>query len=251
MVDNSVQLYSVRSSLADDLAGTIARIAGVGFTNVEPFDIASHADELRVALAAHDLTAPSAHAALLDDDPAKIFDAAETLGVGTVIVPFVSPDHWQSAGDVRAVAERLNDAARRADQRGMRVGYHNHGFELASRIDGRHALEVLADYLDPAVVLEIDTYWAAVGGADPADLLRRLSDRVRFIHIKDGLVTEDNKDQLPVGSGKMPIDDILAVAPGVEANVVELDDYRGDIFEALRQSFAYLDSRAATAGSQR
>jgi sugar phosphate isomerase/epimerase len=250
MVQNSVQLYSVRSALADDLSGTIARVADIGFTVVEPFDFASGTDELRTALTAHGLAAPSGHAALLDDDPVRIFDAAETLGIGTVIVPFVSPDHWQSSGDVRAVADRLNAAAQRADQRGLRVGYHNHGFELASRIDGRHALEVLADHLDPGVVLELDTYWATVGGADAAALLDRLRDRVRFIHIKDGLITEDNKDQLPVGSGKMPVDDVLAAASGVEANVIELDDYRGDIFEALRESFAYLDSRARNAGSE-
>ena len=68
-------------------------------------------------------------------------------------------------------------------------------------IDGRHGLEVLAEQLDPAVVLEVDTYWAYVGGADVPALLERLGDRVVALHIKDGDGSLDNKKQVPVGSG--------------------------------------------------
>lgn len=248
MLSNSVQLYSVRSALADDLAQTVARIAAIGFNTVEPFNFASNTADLHAALTNNQLTAPSGHAALLDEDPGKIFDAAETLGIGTVIVPFVSPDQWQSANEIRNVADRLNTVAQSAERRGLRVGYHNHAFELQTRINGRHALEVLADHLDSSVILEVDTYWAAVGGADPVDLLGRLGDRVRFTHIKDGPLTSEDQDQLPVGSGKMPIADILAAASATEANVVELDDYRGDIFDALQKSLAYLNSQATTTG---
>ena len=34
-----------------------------------------------------------------------------------------------------------------------------------------------ADHLDPRVVLELDTFWCAVGGTDPAELLGRLGSR--------------------------------------------------------------------------
>ena len=37
--DLSVQLYSVREPLADDLFGTLARLSEIGFSQVEPFDL--------------------------------------------------------------------------------------------------------------------------------------------------------------------------------------------------------------------
>jgi len=92
------------------------------------------------------------------------------------------------------------------------------------------------------VILELDTYWAAVGGEDVVPLLGRLGDRVQFLHIKDGPLTKDDKEQLAVGAGKMPIDEILAAAPAALA-VVELDDFTGDVFDAVTDSFTYLNGR--------
>ena len=140
----------------------------------------------------------------------------------------------------------LNAAAKKGADHGIRVGYHNHAWELESSIDGQTALEYLAGLLDPEVVLEVDTYWAAVGGQDPVDLLGRLGDRVKFIHIKDGPINTDRKAQQPAGQGKMAVWDIIGAARSLEVGVVEFDDYSGDIFEGIAQSLAYL--QAAPAG---
>ena len=51
----------------------------------------------------------------------------------------------------------------------------------------------------------MDTYWVAVGGQDPVDILDRLGDRVKFIHIKDGPLTTDTKAQQPAGQGKIAV----------------------------------------------
>ena len=37
----SVQLYSVRDAVAADLPGSLARLAEIGLTRVEPFDLVS------------------------------------------------------------------------------------------------------------------------------------------------------------------------------------------------------------------
>ena len=127
----------------------------------------------------------------------------------------------------------------------MRVGYHNHHFELESIIDGRHALEVFADHLAPDVVLEVDTYWAYAGGADVPALLRRLGDRVAALHVKDGDGTLDTKAQVAVGSGSLPIPDILAAAPDA-LRVVELDDTDGDRMQAVADSRSFLLAASST-----
>ena len=240
----SLQLYTLRGPLEEDLPGTIRRVADFGFAQVEPYYLVATAKELGAALQANRLTAPSGHAPLLSEDQDQIFAAARALGMETVIEPYITAEHWQSAEDVRATAEKLNAAARKAAEYGIRVGYHNHQWELESVIDGQTALEYFAGLLDPEVVLEVDTYWVAVGGHDPVEILTRLGDRVRLIHIKDGPLTTDTKAQLPAGKGQVAVLDVIAAAKSLEVGVVEFDDYSGDIFDGIAESLAFLQKAA-------
>jgi sugar phosphate isomerase/epimerase len=237
--DLSVQLYTVRTALAEDVDGTLARLAEFGFTNVEPFQLTEFGDALKTGLARHNLAAPTAHARIVGEDQDALFDLAAQLGVGTVIDPRVDVARWQSADGVARVADDINEAATKAAEYGVRVGYHNHNQELESKIDGRHALEVFADQLAPDVVLEVDTYWAYAGGADVPALLQRLGDRVVALHVKDGDGSLDPKRQVAVGSGTLPVWDIVEAAPDA-LRVVELDDTEGDVVEAVRASREFL-----------
>jgi sugar phosphate isomerase/epimerase len=248
----SVQLYSVRDAFAHDPTGTLARLAGLGFTQVEPYGVRENLAVLRTALPAHGLTAPTAHAKLLDpaiDQPA-VFAAAAELGIGVVIDPLVEPARWHDPADIAATAAALNDAAKAAAEHGVTVGYHNHFWELESRIGDQTAFEVLAGQLDPAVVLEVDTYWATAGGAEAPALLRRLGDRVRAIHVKDGDLATDGSGQVPAGQGRVPVTEILAAAPQA-LRVVEFDHYDGDIFAALSASLAFLRNSEQPRGAVR
>lgn len=245
----SLQLYTLRNAISEDLPGTIKRVAEIGFTQVEPYNFVATANELGAALKENGLTAPSGHAPLMTQDQDEIFAAAKELGIATVIDPFLPAEHWQKAEDIQATAEKLNAAAKKGAEYGIRVGYHNHAWELESTIEGRTALEYFASLLDPELVLEVDTYWAAVGGQDPVELLARLGDRVKFIHIKDGPLNKDNKAQQPAGQGKVPVLDVIAAAKSLEVGVVEFDDYAGDIFEGIAQSLAFLNSNTAAEGA--
>jgi sugar phosphate isomerase/epimerase len=236
----SLQLYTLRNAIQEDLPGTIRKVAEIGFTQVEPYNFVATAKELGEALRENGLTAPSGHAPLLSQDQDQIFTAAKELGITTVIDPFIPADRWQSAEDVQATAAQLNEAAKKGAGYGIRVGYHNHQWELESVIEGRTALEYFADLLDPELVLEVDTYWVAVGGQDPVDILGKLGPRVKFIHIKDGPLTTDTKAQLPAGQGKVPVLEVIAAAKSLEIGVVEFDDYSGDIFEGINESLSFL-----------
>ena len=231
--DLSVQLWTVRSLLADDFDGTLATIADIGFRLVEPFDLLTYADRLGASLPRHGLAAPTTHVDVLGGAADRAFDAAANLGIVTVVQPWVDPARWDTVDEIQRLADELNRAAAGATRRGLRVGYHNHHFELAATYEGRHGLEVFADHLAPDVVLEVDTYWALVGGADVPALLMRLGDRVVALHIKDGDGSLDPKRQVAAGSGVVPIPAILAAAPDA-LRVVELDDTEGDVIEAVR-----------------
>ncbi|MFJ5962935.1 sugar phosphate isomerase/epimerase family protein [Pseudarthrobacter oxydans] len=236
----SLQLYTLRDAIQDDLAGTIRKVAEIGFTQVEPYNFVATAKELGAALKENGLTAPSGHAPLLSQDQDEIFAAAKELGIGTVIDPYLPAEHWQNAEDIQATAAKLNAAAKKGAEYGIRVGYHNHQWELESSIDGRTALEYFEGLLDPELVLEVDTYWVAVGGQDPVDILTKLGDRVKLIHIKDGPLTTDTKAQLPAGQGKVAVLDVISAARSLEVGVVEFDDYDGDIFNAIAESLSFL-----------
>jgi sugar phosphate isomerase/epimerase len=224
---------------SQDFDGTLGKLASFGFTHVEPFALLNFADELRGGLDRNGLTAPTAHVHLLGEDQDAICALAADLGIQTVIEPYVDPARWQTETGVSEVASELNAAASKAADYGLRVGYHNHHFELESKISGVHALEVLADRLAPEVVLEVDTYWAYAGGADVPALLTRLGNRVLALHLKDGDGSLDTSKQVPLGSGVLPVWDIVDAAPEA-LRVVELDDSETDLLEAVRAGREFL-----------
>lgn len=261
----SLQLYTVREALSADLDGTLERIAGLGFREVEAFDFVRRAPELAAALSRQGLTTPTAHAPLLATEVSlgspeshipthdEVFGAAAELGVQIVIDPMVAAERWASPDEVRKTAELLNRASENARPHGLTVGYHNHSQEFHHSFDGVSAYELFVSELAPEVVLELDAYWAQVGKQDVPQLLGRLGDRVKALHVKDGAVDTDPfltgvfdpaaLGQVPAGTGAVPLDAILAAAPSVEYAIVEFDAYEGDLFEGIAAGVAFLAER--------
>jgi sugar phosphate isomerase/epimerase len=234
-----IQLYSVRDDIGPEaLPGTLERLAGYGFTHVEPYDILSHTEGLRSAIDAAGLTAATAHAKITELDRDAVLDAAERLGVGTVIVPFVPPASIADRDGVLTLADAINAVVPVAADRGIRIGYHNHDFELSQRVDGRTAYDALVDALDPAVVLELDTYWAAVGGEDVLALIPRLGDRVRFLHVKED------------GTNPFDVTAAIATTTALELPVVEVVVHEGDVFPLVeRNARFFLEDASRTVGA--
>lgn len=238
----ALQLYTLREQLAADRKGVLDQVAAFGYGAVEPFGILSDPDGLAADLAAAGLAVCSVHAIPAGEQAGPVAAAARTLGTDTVIVPYLPPDRFADAGGVRSVASELNSMAARLADEGLRLGYHNHDHEFTPLPDGTPALEALAAELDPSVLLEVDTYWAAVGGQDVPALLGRLGDRVRYLHVKDGPVTRDDP-MTAVGAGRMPVAEILAAAPPGAWRVVELDRCATDMMTAVGESLAWLAAR--------
>jgi len=241
-MDYAVQLYSVRDALEEDLEHTIPRLAEIGFTRAEPYSFVARATELNAALRSAGITPVSGHAPFLSTPLEPIFKAAEQLGMHTVIDPYVPPERWTTLSDIEHTANLMNAAQNTASQHGLRVGYHNHDFEISTIIDGRTALEHFVEFLHPAVVLEIDAFWVTVGGKNPAEYITTLGDRVRLMHLKDGPLSHDTKTQRPAGQGDMNITAAIHAAPHLELGIVEFDDYTGDIFDGLAQSLRFLEA---------
>lgn len=259
----SVQLYSLHKALEADLDGSLSRLADIGLTTVEAFDFVRRADALKTSFDRYGLSAPTAHAILIEDDVAtpdglltvpplgETFAAARELGVEVIIDPFVPRERFADLNDVQRNADKLNAVAKQAAEHGLRVGYHNHEHELTATIDGRPVFEVFADLLDPSVCLEVDLYWATASGVNPVELVDRLGDRVLAVHVKDGPIRPGMssqqlpQDQQPAGKGDVPLRKSLAAAKGARYAIVEFDHYAGDIFDGIAESYQYLTNTLA------
>lgn len=259
----SVQLYSAARELTADLDGTLARIAALGLRNVEAFGFVGRADELGDALARHGLRAPTGHAMLASTTVEQgevvievpgcevTFESAAALGIATVFDPFVPPHRWTTPDDVARTAEQLNAAAAHAKAFGLRVGYHNHSHEFVAEFGGLTAYECFVADLDESVCLELDVYWAVIGGQDVPALAERLGTRLTAIHVKDGPLVDEpfasgrpfdptTLGQVPAGQGAIPLDAIVAAATSAEYAVIEFDHFDGDIIEGIGASADYL-----------
>ena len=258
----SIQLWTVRDELESDPDTTLERLSQIGFTRVEAFGFVDRVDALAEAFARHGLSSPTGHASLASEvenpfaelaapSNDQVFASAAKLGMATVFDPFVAPDRWETRDEITKTAELLNAAAATAAQHGIRVGYHNHNQEFLNVIDDRFALEVFAELLAPEVVLEVDLYWAAAGGAALAPLVERLGSRVAALHIKDGTLVPTPTlgavptDQVPAGTGAVDLLGALEAAASAEYAIVEFDAYPGDIWEAVATGFAFLESHGA------
>lgn len=258
----SIQLWTVRKELEEDLDVTLARLSDIGFTRVEVFGFVDGADDLAAALQRHGLSSPTGHASLASkaENPFAalgassadaVFAAATKLGITTVFDPFVAPDRWETREEITKTATLLNAAAAAAAPHGITVGYHNHNQELLNIIDGRFALEVFSELLAPEVALEIDLYWAAAAGADVSALVERLGERVAALHVKDGTLEPTPTlgavptDQVPAGSGVVNVAAALEAARSARYVIVEFDAYQGDIWRGVAASFNYLEALGA------
>jgi sugar phosphate isomerase/epimerase len=253
----ALQLYTLREQIAAGSRKDVLRaVASFGYGAVEPYDVLTDPEQQRADLDETGLAACSVHAKATEYDAEasgvdieEFFKGARILGADTVIVPWADPERFADKESITTLARYLNESRAKAADHGLRLGYHNHWFELEGDIDGTTGLEILADALDPAVILEVDTYWAAVGGqAKDTDgpgssvpaLLRRLGDRVRYLHIKDGPIGTKADVMTAVGTGRVPVAAIIEAAPSAEWHIVELDRCDTDMVAAVRESLEWL-----------
>ena len=244
----SVQLYSLRETAQHDFGGVLERLGRAGFVGVElaGFNHLSPTEFGQVASGAG-LVVSSAHVTT-GPDFAKTVETMLSLGCATLVIPYLPPEHFVDLDAVRRSADLINEASAVAQASGAAVGYHNHWWEVETMIDGRAAFWHLYDHLSDDVFVELDTYWTTVGGADPVEVISAFGDRVRLLHVKDGPADVPESAMVAVGSGLMPVSNILAAASHADWHVVELDRCDTDMFEAVEASYDFLVGNGLSRG---
>jgi len=246
-----IQLYTLRGILPDDFEGTLARLAEIGYREVE--FAGYHGREpaaVRAALARAGLAAPSAHVPIeaLENDWPRTLEAARTIGHQWLVVAWVPEELRPDLDGWRRVAERFNHAAAAAREAGLGFAYHNHDFEFVP-LEGRVPYDVLLEETDPDLVrLELDLYWITKGGHDPLDYFQRFPGRFPLVHVKD--MGEDG-GMVDVGRGTIDFARVIARAEqaGITHWFVE-HDVPADPLRTARVSYqnlrALTDAHAAS-----
>jgi sugar phosphate isomerase/epimerase len=252
-----VQLYTVRDEMKRDFEGTIAKVAQIGYREVEFAGLFDHSpQEAKVMLDRHGLVAPSSHIPYKDlgADWPKTLEGAQVIGQSYIVCPMIddevrkAPDGWKRA------AETFNRAGEASKKAGIQFAYHNHNFEFVPTSDGRLAYDVLLEETDPKLVqMEMDLCWISVAGYDPLKYFQRYPGRFPMVHVKDVKKIPERKGSEPaaiedvslgmteVGSGVIDWKRIFAHADegGLKHYFVEHDEPKAP-FESIKTSFDYL-----------
>ncbi len=240
-----LQLYTVRNDMDKDFEGTLQKVAGIGYNQVEFAGYFGRSPAgVRATLDRLGLTAPSAHIgtpATLTKDWEKTIDAGKVMGHKYLIVAYVEEKDRRTLDDYRRFADLFNSAGETARKAGVRLGYHNHDFEFAP-LDGQLPYDLLLERTDPKLVaMEMDLFWVTKGGKNPLDYFRRYPGRFEAVHVKD-MDGSPQQRMVDVGKGKIDFARIFAQRKkaGIKYFFVEHDDPQPSAIESVRSSYQYL-----------
>ncbi len=102
-------------------------------------------------LARSGLVVASAHVVAGSDGlvPVADLDALQSLGVETAVLTYLPPEMFSDHDALDRATATIERIAGQLRARGMTLGYHNHTWELATKVDGEPALLRLFDRLAP------------------------------------------------------------------------------------------------------
>ena len=197
----ALQLYSVRDDMAADFAGTLEKVAGMGYQGVEFAGLYDHTpDEVRALCERYGLTPISAHVpyAEMIADPAGVLGAYKAIGCRYIAIPYYQWNFAESGESYEQFIANVRLLGKTANDLGMTLLYHNHDFEF-EKISGMYALDFLyAAIPEDVLKTEIDVCWVKYAGEDPAAYLRKYAGRAPVVHLKD-FVGRKEGDAAPYG----------------------------------------------------
>jgi len=247
----SLQLYTVRELCAQDFAGTVKRVADIGYKGVEfagfyntpPAEVKKMVDNLGLQVSSAHLPMPT------KENVAELLDTCRTIGIPRIVSGF-GPDQVKTLEGCNEAAAKLKSAVEALEGSGIGIAIHNHWWEFTKLPDGQLPEDILLNGA-PGAGAQLDVYWVAVGGEDPTATVARLGRRAPLLHIKDGPM-DPPQPMTAVGDGKLDMPSIIKAAdPNVlEWLIVELDSCATGMMEAAEKSYQYLTENGLAAGNK-
>ncbi len=267
-----INLYTVRTSLAKDPEATYNGLADMGITQIEvrAVQLRDHARFIRAAklqpvhmfldnavitgdweaalaqqrAMARRMNQPEPAANAPRPTLADMAALAKEFGIRNLGLSYLSPAERPTA------IAKINEAVETLDKHGLGFYYHNHAFEFDGS-NGPSFFDRLFAEAHPKMKIELDVFWATIGGEDAAALLTKWKGRVASLHVKDvdaAAPRQKEERNMPatafkeVGAGILDWPRLLraAEAAGTGYYLLEQDQTPGDPLVSVKQSVDFL-----------
>ena len=201
------------------------------------------------------LSVASLHADLgsLEREGEAVAEEAKSFGTDRVVITGMYRFDYADENNVKELARRLNTAGEKLGKQGIALLYHNHNVELLQVKPGLRAYDVLLSETDPAYVnFEFDSYWFTDGGANAAQWMQKLGQRMKLWHINDrgsrqagpAMTPILKTDSMELGDGNLDLDGLWAIAQQNGVQDVILESHKNwidkDPIKSLERSAEWL-----------
>lgn len=250
-----LQLYSVREDMQKDPAGTLKALSDMGYKYVEhanyvdrkfygysPTEFKKRLDDLGLKMPSGHTVMHSGHWDAATNDftdkwKATVEDAA-TLGQKYVISPWMDEKVRKDQDALKRTLDMFNKSGELCRKSGMKFGYHNHDFEISTKVGDETLYDVILKNTDPEYVIhqiDIGNFYGVGGRAQ--DYIKRYPNRFASMHVKDEIKAKDSKGEMEggyestvLGTGVVNVKEVLEMAKksgGTEHYIIEQEAYQG------------------------
>ena len=258
-----LQLYTIRDAMAEDLIGSLQKVADLGYKYVElanysngkfyghsPKEFKKIINDLGIEILSSHTQVEAAGITI--ENAQKMADDHAELEVEYCVQPWVN-DEDRNIESYKKMIGDWNQVGVVMKEVGIQFGYHNHNFEFAN-IDGIVPYyDIFLPEMDAGLItMELDMYWATKAGQDPVEMFEKYPGRFQLWHLKDmaeksAPYFEIEKDDITsVGAGLIDFKRIYAAreTAGMKNFFVEDDNQgNGKPFEGIQTSIDNLASK--------
>ncbi len=247
-----VQLYSVRDDMKKDPAGTLKKLAQIGYKDVEhagyynkKFYGYSIAD-FRKLLTDNGLKMDSGHDFLgskqwdkttndFTDDWKQTIEDSAAVGMKYMISPGVDESLCQNMNDFRHYMDMFNKTGELCKKSGIHFAFHNESYEFNHSLDGNVLYDLILQSTDKNLVLQqMDIGNMYEPGGRAMDFLKKYPGRFLLMHVKDEMKKDapsqngNTYESTLLTKGVLPVKEIVDYArkTGTKYFIIEQEEYQ-------------------------
>ena len=251
-----VQLYSVRDNMKtpQDASDTLKKLSTAGYRYVEHANYNERkfygysAAEFKKILDDLNLKMRSGHTKLAaehwDDSKNDFTDAwkntvedAATVGQKYVISPWLDEALRTDADQLKKFMDVFNKSGELCRKYNMKFGYHNHDFEVSTKVGNETLYDFIIKNTDPKLVAQqIDIGNMYGSGGRALDIIKKYPGRFELMHVKDEIKAEKGEmagepyESTVLGKGVLDVKAIVDYAKksgGTTDFIIEQESYQG------------------------
>ncbi len=247
-----IQLYTVRDDMKKDPAGTLKKIAAMGYKYVEHAGYYNRkfygysVPDFKNLLNDTGLKMDSGHTFLgskqwdkntndFTDEWKHTIEDAAAVGMKYVISPGVDEGLCKNMDDFKQYINMFNKTGELCKQSGIHFAFHNESYEFNHSIDGTVLYDLLLQLTDKNLVTQqIDIGNMYEPGGRPMDYLKKYPGRFLLMHVKDEIKkdtpapNENKYESTLLGKGVIDVKDVIDYArkTGTKYFIIEQEDYQ-------------------------